>query len=549
MQFSSKMLALLLVFAAFVFFVPFIGNAHLFDWDEINFAEISREMVVTGNYAEPQINFTSFTEKPPLFFWLQAICMNIFGVNEFAARLPNAILGIIVLPFLFLVGKKLKDKKFGLIWSLVYFGTILPHLYFKSGIIDPWFNFFIFCGIICLITASWEKSFNRNNWKWLIVSGVLSGLAVLTKGPVAILVTGLLIALMIISKRFRFFLSIQQLIAWLIITLLTAGLWLGVNYLQNGSSFINEFTIRQWELFSRPDAGHKGFFIYHFIVIFFGCFPASVFMIHAFALKEKEDKQLADFKKWMVVLFWLVLILFTIVTTKIVHYSSLCYYPLSFLAAYSIYHIIHKATPVRNWTKALLVFSAFPFIAAPFAFVYAGTQVESIKHFFNKDQFALENLQANVHWSGWEFLPGLVLLILLLFFIFYFKKFKEISLIALFAGTAIYVQLALFFLINRIEAYSQKANIEFWESKSGEDCYYISYGYKTYTYYFYGLTKPHSNKNYANKEWLMRGEIDKPVYISTKPNKLNKLKEEIPDAVFLYNKNGFYFFKRSPGTK
>ena len=84
-----------------LFFIPFLGHVHLFDWDEINFAEISREMLVRNNFLEPHINFISFTEKPPLYFWLQALSMKLFGINEFAARFPNALLGAIVL---FLLG-------------------------------------------------------------------------------------------------------------------------------------------------------------------------------------------------------------------------------------------------------------------------------------------------------------------------------------------------------------------------------------------------------------------------------------------------------------
>ncbi|PIO47146.1 MAG: hypothetical protein CMR00_11925 [[Chlorobium] sp. 445] len=134
---------------AFLFFVPFLGAVHLFDWDEINFAESAREMLVTGNYARVQINFEPFWEKPPLFIWLQALSMHVFGVSEFAARLPNALCGIITLLLLFRIGTQLYDERFGLFWSLSYFGSFLPHFYFKTAIIDPVFNLFIFLGVYC----------------------------------------------------------------------------------------------------------------------------------------------------------------------------------------------------------------------------------------------------------------------------------------------------------------------------------------------------------------------------------------------------------------
>ncbi|MBI1341451.1 MAG: phospholipid carrier-dependent glycosyltransferase [Terrimonas sp.] len=543
-------LCLLLAAVAALFFIPFLGNAHLFDWDEINFAEVSREMVITGNFASPQIDFAHFTEKPPLFFWLQALSMKAFGINEFAARLPNALLGTLVLPILFSIGKKIRNTQFGLLWVLAYFGSILPHLYYKSGIIDPYFNFFIFLGIYGIIRASWKGEAGQKNLAWLLFGGFATGMAILTKGPAALIITGLVIAVVIIGNRFRLFMPLPQLLIWFITALLVTASWFVYNYLRNGSEFIVDFTIRQWELFSKPDAGQKGFLLYHFVFLFFGCFPASTFLIHAFTLLERNDKRMAAFKKWMSILFWVVLILFTIVSTKIVHYSSLCYFPLSFLAAYSLYALIFEQQRFRTWMKISLVVAALPFVLAPFAFVYGGRHIEAIKPLFKKDLFAMENLEAGVHWTGMEILPGILLLLVTAFVIVYAgKKFTRLSIILLFAGSALYIQLSLFFLINRIEHYSQLANIEFWASKSGEDCYYTSYGYKTYTYYFYGKVMPHQNPRYYDKDWLLHGNIDKPLYISAKVNAVERLKKEVPDLEFLYHRNGFYFFKRPAANR
>jgi len=60
---------------ALLFFVPFLGGVHLFDWDEVNFAECAREMLATGDYLRPQIDYEPFWEKPPFFIWLQALSM------------------------------------------------------------------------------------------------------------------------------------------------------------------------------------------------------------------------------------------------------------------------------------------------------------------------------------------------------------------------------------------------------------------------------------------------------------------------------------------
>src|SRR5437870_5207659 len=89
--------SLLIIAVGALFLLPFLGAVHLFDWDEINFAESAREMITSGNYARVQIDYQPFREKPPLFFWLQAASMHAFGINEFAARFPDAIVGIITM--------------------------------------------------------------------------------------------------------------------------------------------------------------------------------------------------------------------------------------------------------------------------------------------------------------------------------------------------------------------------------------------------------------------------------------------------------------------
>ena len=175
-----------LILLGIFLFIPFLGNFHLFDWDEINFAESSREMLVSGNYLQVQVNFEPFQEKPPLFFWIQSLSMKVFGVNEFGARFPNAFLGILSMLILFGIGKKIRDVKLGLIWVLIYVGSFLPFLYFRSGIIDPLFNLFIFLGIFQLLTliGSTEKKVRNRH---ALLSGLFIGMAIITKGPVGLL--------------------------------------------------------------------------------------------------------------------------------------------------------------------------------------------------------------------------------------------------------------------------------------------------------------------------------------------------------------------------
>jgi hypothetical protein len=220
---------------------------------------------------------------------------------------------------------------------------------------------------------------------------------------------------------------------------------------------------------------------------------------------------------------------------------------MSFIAALSIYNIQNQKSAFNLRTKILLIISSIPFVIAPFALVFFGKNKALLKPLLSKDPFAVENIQANVTWTGLEMLPGIIVLICTIACFYYFKKQKnKHAFIALFLGSLIFIQGGLYFFINRIESISQRANIEFWQSHSKEDAYKITYHYKSYGNFFYGEVTPQANKNYTDETWLLKGKIDKPVYISCKVNGKNDFESEIKDAQFLYNKNGFYFYKRSP---
>src|SRR5690606_29905660 len=111
----------------------------------------------------------------------------------------------------------------------------------------------------------------------------------------------------------------------------------------------------QIRLFRTQDAGHGGFFGYHFIILLFGVFPSSVLSLKAFSKEADENLYYKYTKRWMVILFWVVLILFSIVKTKIIHYSSLAYFPLTFLAASFIYKAHKGQMKWNKWISTLII--------------------------------------------------------------------------------------------------------------------------------------------------------------------------------------------------
>jgi 4-amino-4-deoxy-L-arabinose transferase-like glycosyltransferase len=531
---------------AALLFIPLLGAVPLFDWDELNFAESAREMIVSGNYLTVQINFEPFWEKPPLFFWMQALSMKLFGINEFAARFPNAICGIITLLVIYNIGKTLKGKKFGLIWTFAYVASFLPFFYFKSGIIDPWFNLFIFLGIYFFVL--YTAPGNRPNGLFLAgLSAFFIGLATLTKGPAAILIFILCFIVYLLVVRFGFRWQWQHILAFAVVLAFVGGFWFILQILDGNYRIIEDFIVYQIRLFKTEDAGHGGFPLYHFAVLLAGVFPASLFALPAFkrsVLKHEHDAGAAHFFRWQMILFWVVLILFSIVKTKIVHYSSLCYFPLTFLAAWHINRVTGHRVILKKIIPALLSVFAFVFAVPVGILPFTDRLKESLLPLF--DEFTRGNMEATASWFGFEPLIPVVLLSAVVLFWIYAYRRRDIqkAFVCLACGSLVFTASVIYIYPFRVEKYSQGATIEFYKSKAGEDCY-LQPQFKSYAHYFYGNVQPQPKHN---ADFYLTGPIDKTVYFVVRKTERNMkhFEEAAPEAELLYTKNGFAFFERTP---
>ena len=537
-------------------FIPFLGHVHLFDWDEINFAEASREMLKLHDYTRVYIDFKPFWEKPPMFFWMQSLAMTVFGVTEFAARFPNAICGIVTLIVVFLCGSRIYDRKFGVLWALAYGGSLFPNMYFKSGIIDPWFNLFIFLSLYNFILYHWKRNkfdrpdLSKSQLYYVVWSGVFMGLAVLMKGQVALIVYLLTLGVYFIYNRFRIYFNWWHALLFLVVAFIVTFSWYGYETIKRGPWFIEQFMKYQWRLFRTHDADQAGFFGYHYIVLLVGCFPASILAIPSFFRAKYNGQDDRDFKKWMVLLFWVVTVLFTIVQSRIIHYSSLAWFSVTFLGAYSIYKWDRKELQYRKYVGIGLGILGGLISLLILGVAIIGLNVHRLAPHV-EDTFARGNMDADVHWSGFEGAIGLLMIAALILGIRQLSR-RSFSAAArtLFAGTAIVIFFASAIIVPKVERYSQGAAIDFFIARQGENCYVHTLGYKSYGDLFYTRKEQPTNPNAWSEQWLLSGPIDKPVYFVTKIDRVQHWEDpaKYPDLHELYRKNGFVFLKREIPT-
>ena len=125
-----------LLILAVVLGVPFfqyLGALPLIDPDEGRYAEIPREMLERGDLITPTLNYVKYFEKPPLLYWINAASLKIFGQNEFAARFPSALCGLLTVLTLYIIARHLYGRRCALIsasfrarWMSVRPGCTVP---------------------------------------------------------------------------------------------------------------------------------------------------------------------------------------------------------------------------------------------------------------------------------------------------------------------------------------------------------------------------------------------------------------------------------------
>jgi 4-amino-4-deoxy-L-arabinose transferase-like glycosyltransferase len=165
-----------------------LGYASLLDPDEAHYAELTREMLHSGSWLVPLLDGKPFIDKPVLFHWLQGASVLLLGETEFAARLPTALSAIGLFAITRWVGNALFSEEVGSLGALM-FATIPATFALSSiAIFDMVFALFLFGAVGCVLVGGRRSSLGTE-----VCGYALLTLAVMTKGPVALVLVALLV--------------------------------------------------------------------------------------------------------------------------------------------------------------------------------------------------------------------------------------------------------------------------------------------------------------------------------------------------------------------
>jgi len=190
---------------AAILYLPGLGGPALWEPDEGRYAEIAREMVISGDYVTPRDDFELYFEKPPLVYWAEAAAIQIFGVNEFAVRLPAALFSIGQVVVTAALAEVMLGEAEGLLAALVLALSPLFFGFARFATLDPALAFFLTAALSAFYVAARDDSFPRPPArKWMLISAAMLALGTLAKGPIALLLGGAIaLAWMAIERRLR----------------------------------------------------------------------------------------------------------------------------------------------------------------------------------------------------------------------------------------------------------------------------------------------------------------------------------------------------------
>lgn len=373
---DKRLIAILILAFAVIYLTPLAGH-HLLEPDEGRYSEIPREMVESGNYITPMLNYVKYFEKPVMLYWMNAVSFKVLGQNVFASRVPCALTALAGIVCTALLGAYMFGRRSGAI-SAVITGTSL--LYYAIGtlnITDMPLSFFI-----TLALASFYVAHTKGDKRWYLLSYAAMAFGTLTKGLAGFVLPGAVVFWYIVfTRKWRLIIDVLYLPGILLFFAIAAP-WYYLVCRANPDFFHFFFIQEHFLRYATKMHNRYEPFWFYLPLIPAAVMPWTAFLIALLSKKSvvraPSSPQMKDANIFLLTWFGVILLFFSFSGSKLIPYIVPCVPPLAILMACNA----DRMLSVNRWGGSALGWSVaiwILFSAAAFAYAFIGDELTPLE--------------------------------------------------------------------------------------------------------------------------------------------------------------------------
>jgi 4-amino-4-deoxy-L-arabinose transferase-like glycosyltransferase len=319
---NRTVILLLLIALALVWFVP-LGWRHLLPSDEGRYAEMAREMFVTGDWITPRYNGYKYFEKPPLQTWANALTFAWFGLGEWQARLYTALTGFAGVLLIGFTGARVFNAATGVFAAIVLACSPYWYLMGHFNTLDMALSFWMELSLCALLLAQRPDLPTRAVRGWMWMCWAAMALAVLSKGLVGIILPGAVLVLYTLVARDWAIWRRLYLVSGLIVFFAIVTPWFVLVQQRNPEFFNFFFVVQQFRRYLTPEQNRPGAFYYFVPVILVGFLPWLSVSVQSMRRALQTPRQANGFAPIVMLLVWsaFIFLFFSASHSKLLSYT------------------------------------------------------------------------------------------------------------------------------------------------------------------------------------------------------------------------------------
>lgn len=311
----------LFLYCALLYLV-FLWNVPLLDPDEPVYGETAKEMLATGDWLSPRIYGDFWYDKPPLFYWLEAVSFSMFGISTFTARLPSALIGMGTVLYLYREAKAVWGERVAFLSAFIFASSLETVILARSAVTDMTLTATLTAAMLGFLRRKYAAAY------------IACGLALLAKGPIGFGFPALIVGLwLLLRKQFTWKPILSLRWYWGIPLACLVGLpWYLYMTAHHGAPFVDTFLgYHNITRFAEPEHAGRDHWWLYFIVLTAGCYPwtGAAFGLWHRAKSWRKQPEVLYLMVWALFIF----IFFSASSTQLFSYIFPMFPPLAILSA------------------------------------------------------------------------------------------------------------------------------------------------------------------------------------------------------------------------